>query len=227
MRSSSFLVAMPSSTRKRREGGQRIARRFLLALVLRLIKAFVVAEGMRIGPDAVRMHEGGTMAFAAPRRRRAHGAIRGDEIGAVHLDGQQIRKTGQQFRDGSARRLALHGNRDRPAVVFDQEEHRDAVKTGLINGFPEFALAGGAFAGTDQHQPVFARMRDAQAFRAADRLDELGARGRRGRDNVFLGIAPVRRHLAAAGGRIFGGARRLQQHVGGVIPRVRARARSR
>src|ERR1700756_3165376 len=49
-------------------------------------------------------------------------------------------------------------------------------------------------------------------FGGADRLDKLGAGAGGTADDAPLGMAPVRRHLAAAGSRVIFGAHRLQKH---------------
>ena len=52
----------------------------------------------------------------------------------------------------------------------------------------------------------------ASCLGAADGLQELGSRGRGGGKDVVLAAAPVRGHLAAAGGWIGGGADGLHEH---------------
>ena len=51
-------------------------------------------------------------------------------------------KRAHQPRDVAARRLYLDRHRDRVAVVFDHEEHRQAAGAGGRQAFPEFAFAG-------------------------------------------------------------------------------------
>ena len=84
---------MPSSIRNFGKLDDRVARGFVCALARRLVEPLVVGERMRIGPDAVRVHQRRAVPFAAVRGRRCHGAVGGREIGAVHLDREQIRES--------------------------------------------------------------------------------------------------------------------------------------
>ena len=111
--------------------------------------------------------------------------------------------------------------------VLDQEQQRQAVQAGGVQGFPEFALAGGPFAGADQGDLVALRMTLARGLGASRGLLELGPGGRRGADDVEAPVPPVRRHLAAARGGVGGGTHGLLEHLERGDPSARQRARSR
>ena len=88
---------------------------------------------------------------AGPRPARQYAAaslqhsVGRHEIGAVHLeDAPDPGNPASKLRDIAARRLLLHRNRDRVAVVLHQEHHRQPFQAGRIHGFPELAFAGGA-----------------------------------------------------------------------------------
>ena len=51
--------------------------------------------------------------------------------------------------------LAIARHRDGVAVIFDQEQHRQAFQAGGVERLPEFALAGGVFPGADQRGFAF------------------------------------------------------------------------
>ena len=86
----------------------------------------------------------------------------------------------------------------------NQDDKGKILKTGRVNGFPEFALAGGALAAANQRDFVRFRIEIAVRLCATDGLQILRASRRRARHNVCLRKTPVRRHLPATGGRIFG-----------------------
>ena len=85
----------------------------------------------------------------------------------------------------------------------------------MIDGLPEFAFAGGTFAGADEDDTVFGGMEEAETFGTADGLGELGAGGGGTGDDVEGGVAPVGGHLATTGTGIGGGTDGLEEHVEG------------
>ncbi len=167
---------------------------------------------MRIRPRDVGVHQRRTAPFAAVLRRRLHGPVGGQEIGAVHLLPEQPRKTGDQFGDAAARGLAFDGNGDGVAVVLHQVEQRQVAQARRVQGFPEFALAGGAVARGSQRHFAFRPAVPAR-LRTTHRLEKLRAGGRGGTDDVPALVPPVGGHLPAAGGRVGGRAHRLLQHL--------------
>ncbi len=146
------------------------------------------------------------------RRRCAWLSIGREEVGAVDFEREQAREIGQQFGDGAAGRLILDRDGDGVSVVLNQEDNRGVAEAGVVDGFPEFAFAGGAFAGTGDDDAVFAGVEEAEAFGAADGLHELRAGGGGTGDDVEGRVAPVGRHLASAGTGVFSGSHGLQQH---------------
>ena len=168
---------------------------------------------------------------AGPLRARTyaaalpHGAKAGEEIGAVDRIDVQAGKRSNEAGDVAAGGLGLDRNRDRVAVVLDEEEHRQAPEAGGVERFPELALARGAVAERDVDDLVGLEARlairdrsvnaavDHARFGGADRLQHLRAGRARLRDDVQIGMPPVRRHLPPVGARIVFGADAGEQHV--------------
>ena len=63
-------------------------------------------------------------------------------------------KSGQQLGDIAARRLPFHRRGDGAAVVFHQEQKRQLIQAGRVDGLPELAFAGGSFAGADERDLI-------------------------------------------------------------------------
>ena len=106
-----------------------------------------------------------------------------------------------ELRDRAARRVDLDRHRDGVAVVLDQEDDRQLEVAGGVERLPELALAGGAVAGGAEHDLValdgLVAVGDALDLRvaeprlgAADGLEELGAGGARGADDVERPCGP-------------------------------------
>ena len=150
-------------------------------------------------------------------------------------------KPRHQLRDVAARGLHVDRHRDGVAVVLDQEQHRQLEVARRVQRLPELTLAGRAVAGRD-----VARLRRPspcprssgcvalevavldQRLGDAHRLQELRAGRARLRDDVELAVAPVARHLAAAGVGILGRAPTAESSISfGVMPSCRHSARSR
>ena len=155
-----------------------------------------------------------------------------ERIGAVAFRDVQAGETAHEARDAAAGGLHFDGNGDGVAVVFDHVEQRQFFRAGDVERFPELAFAGGAIASRNVDDFVavvidvlaersllglrerFLTMLVVKGgFRSADRLHELRAGAGRTADDVPLVVAPVRRHLAAAGSGIILGADGLQQHL--------------
>ena len=153
-------------------------------------------------------------------------------IGAVAFRDVQAGKAADEFGNAATGGLYFDRHGNGVAVVFNQIKQRKLLGARGVQRFPEFALAGGAIAGGDindfvrvviEHfaQRRFLRLQQGfrmalvieRSFRGAHRLHELRSGAGRLADDIPLAVAPVRRHLAAAGAWIVFGADGLQQHV--------------
>ena len=161
-----------------------------------------------------------------------------EEIGAVDRIDVEAGKRSHQPGDVAARRLELDRHRDRVAVVFDQEQHRQAPQARRADRFPELAFARGAFAERGEHDFVGLEPRraigdggdaavDDAGVGGADSVQDLGAGRARSRDDVERLVAPVRRHLTAARARIEAAADRREQHLERRDAELQAQARDR
>src|SRR5215470_14094440 len=101
---------------------------------------------MRIGPDHVRVHQGGSSTLTAVVNRAFERIVAYQGVAAVHLLDKQIRESGHQLGDASPGRLHVDRNRNRVTVVLDQAEKRKLQITGDVERFPELALASRAIA---------------------------------------------------------------------------------
>jgi len=167
---------------------------------------------VRERPDHVRVDQRRSVPFAAVSRGGAHGAVRGEEVQAIHFLAKQSGETGHKLGHIAASGLNLHGYRDRIAVVFHQEEQRQPLQAGDVEGLPKLALAGGAFARGDQRDRARVLIQIATGLGASRGLHELRAGGRRAGDDVQFRRAPVRGHLPSAGRRVRSRSYGLQQH---------------
>ena len=170
------------------------------------------------------MDERRALARADVGGRLAHRAQAGEEIGAVDRVDVQAGERSHQARDVAAGGLHFDRHRDRVAVVLDEEQDRQLLDAGGVERFPELAFAGRAFAERDvgdlvglEARLAIRDLRDAAVDDAglggADRLQHLRAGRARAGDDVVVRVAPVRRHLAAAGCGIVLGADRGEQHL--------------
>jgi hypothetical protein len=141
-----------------------------------------------------------------------HGVVRGEEVGAVDLLAEEAGEALGERGNAAAGGLGFAGDADGVAVVFDEEQHGEAFETGGVQGLPEFAFAGGAFAGGDEGDFVGRGIAIARGLGAAHGLEVLRASGRGAGHDVVLGVAPVGGHLASAGRGVGGGADGLLQH---------------
>ena len=170
---------------------------------------------MGVGPDDVGVDEGGAFAGTNPIGRGLHGAERSQKVGAVDLLAEEAGEAGDQFGDLAAGGLAFDGDGDGVAVILDQIEEREALEAGDIERLPEFALAGGAIAGSDEGDFGGVRVEIAGGFGASGGLDKLGAGGRGAAHDVELAMTPVGGHLTAGGSGIGRGADGLLEHFVG------------
>ena len=193
-----------------------VVRRIFVPLAFGSVTLFVVAVGMGVRPDAVRVNQCRSAAFAAIGDGGAHGAVGRQEIGTVDdFERQQPGEIPQQLRKRSARSLIFNRHGNRVAVVLNQENDRGVAQAGVVNGLPEFPFAGRTFARRGEHDAQIFGIKEAQSLGASHGLNELSARGGRPCDDIARRVGPVRRHLASAGTRVVRGADGLEQHVHG------------
>src|SRR5204863_3383583 len=109
----------------------------------------------------------------------------------------QIRESGNHPGDIAAGSLLFDGDRNRPAIVFDQVKNREFFEASNVERLPEFALAGGSVAGGDEGDRVSTGLEAALGVGATYCGQKLSAGSGGRRDDVKARIAPMRRHLAA------------------------------
>ena len=188
---------------------------------------------MRVRANDARVHERRPLAGADVCRRVAQRAQARQKVGAVDRINVEAGERSHEPRDIAAGRLNLDRNRDGVTVIFDEEQDRQLLDARRAQRLPELAFARGAFA--ERHVGdlvgVVARVAirnlryatvDHGRFGRADRLQHLRARRARFRDDVEPFMAPVRRHLTAAGIRIVLGADGREQHLEGRHPELQA-----
>ena len=183
------------------------------ALGLGLVETLVIGERVRIGPRAAGVHQNGRLLAAAVRDRLGHGGVGGEEVAAVAFEDLQVRESGNQPGDVAAGGLLFDGDRDGPAVVLDQIQDGKLLQAGDVERFPEFAFAGGSVAGGGDGDRVGAGFEAALGVGATDCRQKLRSGGGGRRDDVEARIAPMGRHLAAAGRGVGFGSHGLEQHV--------------
>ena len=179
---------------------------------------------MRVRPNHARVNERRPLAGADVRGRFAHGAETAEEIRAVDRFDMQPWKRADEARDVATGGLEFHGDGNRVAVVLDQKQHRQVPQAGGVHSFPELAAARRTLAERDVHDFVGLEARlairnDSDAtvnhagFRGADRLQHLCGGGARLRDNIQIGLSPVRRHLPPVRIRVVFSADAGEEHV--------------
>ena len=206
--------------------------RFFFAFFRHFVKFFVIRERVRVRARDVCVYQRGAFAFA----RILHGffanAIALDRVRSVTLGNMQTGITLRQFGNASARGLHLNWHRNRVAVVFHQINHRQFLRARNVQGFPEFAFARCAVARRYIHnlvalvlgqiaqrcllrlcQSLWMCLEILRRLRRAGRLHKLCAGARTLAHDVELRMAPVARHLPAAGARIVFCANGLQKHL--------------
>ena len=221
---SSASLAMSSCTRNvaSRVIGSRLALR--RALVGRLVQLLVVRQRVRVRADHLGVHERRALARARVVDGRGHRLVAGEEVGAVDALDEEAGERGDELRDVAAGRLHFDRDGNRVAVVLDQVDDRELERARGVERLPELPFAGGAFADRDVGDLVglverlasFDRgdpLVHAARFRRADGVQALRARRARLRHDVERRVAPVRRHLPAAGVRIVLAADRAEEHL--------------
>ena len=139
------------------------------------------------------------------RKGAAGGLDDGDDVVAVDLQGRHA-VAGGAGGDGAAGHLAFGGDRDRPAVVLDEEHHGGLHHGGEVQGLVDVALGGGAVAEVRHRDAELAVGRAGQrlAVRPAD-----GVQHGAGHDGLDRGEPGFQRVVeAAVPGGLVGG------HVG-------------
>ena len=158
----------------------------MLARLLGLVKALVIGKGVGVGANDVRVQKRRTSPLPNMLDRFAGRLVGLQEIRTVALERQQVWEVLHQRRDAAARRLDVHGDRDRVAVVLDHKEYRERARTSAVQRFPEFAFARRAVADRNVHRFVrveargelsrFLQPREIKAgVRRAHRLQGLGS----------------------------------------------------
>ena len=211
---------VPLRDQPRREGRERVARRIGVAFFWRAIHHFVVRLRMRVRTNHVRVNERRPLPLARVVDRALHRLMAGDEVAAVDFLDVEVGKRRYELGDAAARGVHLDRNRDRVAVVFDEIDDRQLEIARGVQRLPELAFARRAVAGRAEHDLILLEsVRDSElasreaCLGRADGLEELRSGRRRLRDDVELLVAPVARHLAAAGIRIVRRADRRKQHL--------------
>ena len=154
---------------KQTEFRDRIAMGFRFPLLWSFVEFFVVRERVGIGPRDVRVNQSGPAARTAMVDGAFQDGVAFERFRAVTFLDMQIREICDEFRDAASGSLRFDGNRNRVAIVFDEKENRHAAQRGGIDGFVEFALAGGSFSSGDVGHFV-AMEADRIAQRSAARL---------------------------------------------------------
>ena len=226
------LLEDPLGQEELRKEAHRIPLGVAVALLLRAVHRLVVGEGVAVGPDDVGVNERRTLPRAAVLRRVAQRVVGLEEVAPVDLGEEEVRKAAQELRDRAARRVDLDGDRDRVAVVLDQEEDGELQVAGRGEGFPELALGGLPLPARDDDDLVgveAALLRRARGsgpcaspLRRADGVEELGPGAGGLGDQVQPLGAPVRGHLPSRGGRVVLRADGLEEHLVGGHPELQA-----
>ena len=102
----------------------RVALCVFVALGVRTVEPLVIGKRMRIRPRHVSVHH----RWAVAGTNVIHGAfacrVGSYYVSAITFFQQQVGEIADQLRNASARGLHFHRNRDRIAVVFNQEQDR-------------------------------------------------------------------------------------------------------
>src|SRR5882724_7722801 len=216
---------------------------FLFALFRGFVELFVIGERVGIGARHMRVDERRAALLAAILYRFFADGVAFERIRAVNFRNVQPRKSTYKFGNASAGGLYFHWNRNGIAVIFDEIEERKFFGASDVQGFPEFALAGGAFTTRDVHDfiglvaHVFPERRllclrqcfgppfvIERGLRGAHRLYELRARAGGLADDVPLCMPPVRGHLPAAGTEVILCPNRGKKVLQGSYPKHQAKS---
>ena len=144
----------------------------------------------------------------------------------------EVGESADQTRNVAARGLHFDRHGNRVLVVLHAKNYWQAAVGGGVQRLPEFAFAGRAIAERNVSDFIALKLdvlelaviavgflaslgmpgEIAAGFGASDRLQNLGARGRRLGDNIEPLVGPVRRHLTSAGAGIVGRTHGAKQH---------------
>src|SRR5215468_3177757 len=102
---------------------------------------------MSVWADDMTMNKRRALARTAMRHCMGQSCVARYRIGPVNLGEVKIGEVGHQSGDVAARSVDFNGNRDGVLVVFAKEQDRQLQVGGVVHPLPEFALAGGSFAG--------------------------------------------------------------------------------
>ncbi len=153
----------------------------------------VVVGGVGVVAIGAGIQEGGPPACPGPLHRLCDLGVHGENVVAVDGGG------GQAVGPGPVGQIAAHlvtgRYRDRVPVVLDEEDDRQAVEPGEVEGLVEVALRGGALTPGDQHHAGPARA--SQLVGDAGGVGVLGAGDRRAAEHPAAGQRPVVGHLPA------------------------------
>ena len=178
------------------------------------------------------VNESGSAALAAILNGGFADCIAFEWIRAIAFGNVQAGEIPREFGDAAARGLNFDRDGDGIAVIFDQVKKGKLLGARGVQGFPEFAFAGGAIAAGNENdfialvanmlaeRRVFGPCQGLRTcfviqsgFRSAHGLYKLRAGAGGLVDDVQAGVAPVRRHLAAAGAGIILCADSLKEHL--------------
>src|SRR6202521_2089480 len=189
---------------------------------------------MGIRARHMRVDERRAATLAAILHRVLADGIAFERVGAVAFRNMQIRKAANKFRNAAAGSLHFDGYGNGITIVFDEIQKRQLLGTSNVEGLPEFAFTRRSVSTGDVDNlialvvDVFAQRRFLRlghrlgaslviksGFGRAHGLYELRAGTRRLADDVQLGLAPMRRHLTAAGAGIVLRSHRRKKHFQG------------
>src|SRR5215469_10894204 len=101
---------------------------------------------MRVRANHMTVQKGGTPSRADMLDSAAGSIVRLRKGRSVALEGEQVRNVFQQARYAAPGCLHVHGHGDGIAIVFDYDEYGQVARCRGVNGLPELALTGCAFA---------------------------------------------------------------------------------
>ena len=112
---------------------------------------------MRVRTNDVRVNERRPLALAGIVHRLLHRLVAGDEVAAVDLLYEEVRKRRDELGDAAAGGVDLDRYRDRVAVVLDQIDDGQLEVARVVQRLPELAFARGAVAGRAEDDFIVAK----------------------------------------------------------------------
>ena len=109
-----------------------------------LVLPIVIGVRVRVQPHNAGSYQYWPPPAAGVDEGPLHRGIACQSVCAIHGDHFESGERRHQSGDIAAWRLDLDWDRDSVAVVFDQEDNRQASGASRIEGLPEFTLAGRA-----------------------------------------------------------------------------------